>query len=452
MLSKIMFLSIVCSILFSSMTFAQDSVSAGTNSTLPPFQLHTLHNEIWAPAKSDGWLQGIADQNKLSGNATDLSSGASVSFLQGRVSTDGESGPLTTMQRLLRPRILTGYTMMRAQSSPLDLFRDLKAQLDRANPKLNAEIAKAKKEMDAQLASHPQDIPFNLDAIKNTENPKMPSAIPVLDPLPVNTKPDPHLQAQIDLARRQMEWQLAHSGHLAYSTPVMPGVGGAGQSIDIDIEARVRMARQDESTNIELAKRQMQAELARAKSGVTPDIRADRQQLDRAKKETAAQIAAAKPAMDAILTNLRVSPNLIMPSTAPGASTQSVDAELSYEKVIAWDKWYARVAKLYEPLLLKAIARHGNPEGANTVSITVSRNHQVEVSLMEADDSAFDLATLEAYRALNGNPVLEFPPGSHRSQVSFLIDNKHNNNAPVSRVSSQTYTGDKEVQGYRWKK
>lgn len=432
---------------------ASDSSSGGTPvpgaSSLPPFQLHTLHNEIWSPVKSGSLMQGIKDQSILKGNANELNGSATVNFLQGQVSRVEDGGPMTTIQRLLRPRILSGYTMLRPQTPQLDLFRDLKAQLAKSDPKLNAEIEKAKKEMESQLAHAQPDPRFDLNALKVPNLPAVPT--PVLDPGVSTT--DPTLQAQIDLAKKQMDWELSHSRRSNYVVPGVPGVLPVkGTSINIDIDSQIRMARTDQSIDMDWASKQMQAELAKAKKvGSIPDIKADQLALDRAKKETNAQVAAAKPEMDAILTSLRVDPKLMMPTTTPEAA-QNVDAELSYEKVIPWDKWYAKVAKLYEPLLLRAVAKHGSPEGYNTVSVTVTKTHQVQVALVEPDNSVFDTATLEAYRALNGNPQLEFPAGTHRTQVNFLIDNKHNNPTPVSKVSSKTYTGDKEVQGYKWKK
>jgi hypothetical protein len=116
------------------------------------------------------------------------------------------------------------------------------------------------------------------------------------------------------------------------------------------------------------------------------------------------------------------------------------------DSTISWDWWYARIAKVSERRLLKAVAKRGNPLGSNTISITVWPNHRIAVSLVQGDDPDFDAATLEAYTSLDGNPTLEYPAGSQRKEVNFFIDNKHNTPGAISGVHSQTWVGDQEVQ------
>jgi hypothetical protein len=74
----------------------------------------------------------------------------------------------------------------------------------------------------------------------------------------------------------------------------------------------------------------------------------------------------------------------------------------------------------------------------------VHRDHAVEVKLISGSSSPFNDATLEAYRALDGSPALEFPMGSKRHKVTFFIDNSHNTSDQVSGVVTKTIVGDTE--------
>jgi hypothetical protein len=95
-------------------------------------------------------------------------------------------------------------------------------------------------------------------------------------------------------------------------------------------------------------------------------------------------------------------------------------------------------------LLAEAVERHENASGSNQVSICVHRDHRVEVKLVSGSSSEFNEATLEAYRALDGNPALGFPEGSKRHKVMFFVDNNHSTSDQVSGVFSKTISGDIE--------
>jgi hypothetical protein len=163
-----------------------------------------------------------------------------------------------------------------------------------------------------------------------------------------------------------------------------------------------------------------------------------------------AQQASAKPRLDkqAALAASEIRAVFRRPTQTPAdlevyAKLADANALANMEGGISWDAWYARVAKLSEPLLEGAVEQKGS-EGANTVSITVRANHRVSVSLVNASNSTFDGAVMRAYRKLDGNPALAFPVGSRRSEVTFLADNTHVAPGDISGVSSQSCTGDTE--------
>jgi hypothetical protein len=56
----------------------------------------------------------------------------------------------------------------------------------------------------------------------------------------------------------------------------------------------------------------------------------------------------------------------------------------------------------------------------------------------------FDAAIVEAYSAIDGHELLEFPNGSLRPRVTFLTDHRHASDAPVDDVTAFTLKGDKE--------
>jgi hypothetical protein len=72
---------------------------------------------------------------------------------------------------------------------------------------------------------------------------------------------------------------------------------------------------------------------------------------------------------------------------------------------ISWDRWYASVSKLCEPLLTDAVEKHGNPGGANSIQISIWRDHHIAVKLVKGLNSEFDAATLEAYRSEYGSGI-----------------------------------------------
>lgn len=161
-----------------------------------------------------------------------------------------------------------------------------------------------------------------------------------------------------------------------------------------------------------------------------------------------AQQAIAKPALDKQAVAAATEIRAVFRRAPQTPADLEVSARLmkpDVDNAISWDAWYARVAKLAEPLLAGAVEGRGGPSGTNTVSITVQANHRVSVDLVNGDNAAFDAAIMHAYRGLDKNLALAFPAGSHRTEVIFLADNNHLAPGDVSGVTTQTCVGDSEI-------
>lgn len=111
---------------------------------------------------------------------------------------------------------------------------------------------------------------------------------------------------------------------------------------------------------------------------------------------------------------------------------------------INWDNWYARVAKLSEPLISQEVEASGGPGGTNTVSLTITADHHISVRLLSGGSAPFDAAIIRAYRKLDNNKSLAFPAGSRRKEVTFLADTAHDAPGVVSTINTQTFVGDRE--------
>lgn len=114
-------------------------------------------------------------------------------------------------------------------------------------------------------------------------------------------------------------------------------------------------------------------------------------------------------------------------------------------KRISWDDWYVQVANSAEPQLSAALDRYGNPSGSNTLEITVTPQRHLTVKVLHGTNDKFDAATTEAFMALDGHDSLDFPAGSKRHVVTFLVDNTHRNGEAMAGILSQPATGDDEA-------
>ncbi len=163
-------------------------------------------------------------------------------------------------------------------------------------------------------------------------------------------------------------------------------------------------------------------------------------EIDRRKQAARREVSMAQPGMDALLTAVRKVTDVRM----PGPQSQGNGGDISSYDIL-WDEWHAQFAQLARPSLLGALSKYGNPLGFDSVSVTVNRDHHVSVKVVKLSNDHFDQAMLEAYNALDGNSGLEFPFGSLRCSVTFLIDNKHTAPGAASTVESVTSVGDKET-------
>jgi hypothetical protein len=129
----------------------------------------------------------------------------------------------------------------------------------------------------------------------------------------------------------------------------------------------------------------------------------------------------------------------------PPSSTTS-----RYDTALSWDRWYAKMGTIVHDPLLKALDRHGNPSGANTVLVTVWKNHRLSVQVTAPGNPAFDQAIVEAYKSLDNNPAIDFPAGSCRTVVTYFIDNRHATEGIPIGITKQIIKGDQEYRHYQW--
>jgi hypothetical protein len=177
------------------------------------------------------------------------------------------------------------------------------------------------------------------------------------------------------------------------------------------------------NVNTAASERELKGQLARAKGQIPLESRIGIE-MESAKRRGQSVVSQAQPAMNAIMTSLRAIPHRDVPATA---TAEPADDDLASQPI------------------LKEVRESGAPSGTNTVEITVLPNHHLTVRLTQPGNAAFDRAMLKAYQSLDGNPALEYPPGSRRSSIIFLIDNKHKETGVPSSVRSQTSVGDKET-------
>ena len=161
--------------------------------------------------------------------------------------------------------------------------------------------------------------------------------------------------------------------------------------------------------------------------------------LDDAKNRARTRATAIEPGVDAILTHARSIPVSVSPAI-PNTNIRG-DAQ----DVVPWDEWHSRFASLARGPILANVSKAKTTSGADTVEITVWRDHRLQVKLSKPSNAGFDAAILSAYKSLAGNTNLEFPKNSVRQSITFLVDNEHNGAGVPSAVQSQPSLGDKEI-------
>ena len=191
------------------------------------------------------------------------------------------------------------------------------------------------------------------------------------------------------------------------------------------------------NVSAKLALPSVDGQLAKAKSGRGIDVDA---RLAEAKTNAQLVAARAQQHLVALRAQAKLAP-ASMPSIARDANGELLGSNSS----VVWDAWHKRFAKLAGDALLASINRLDAPLGSNSVNITITPDNRLTVSLAKASNPKFDQAVLQAYKSLNGSHALNFPPGSLRSSISFVVDNKHTSKGVASVVHSKTFTGDREM-------
>ncbi len=402
----------------------------------------------------------------------------SDSALRGSVAEDNRRSIIETLEYGVKPQFYADLFKLMPETAP-DLTSQMEAQLSESKVRLTAQVAQAEKLMKLQLSARQPQRPLVPLVPHSDVTPELSSQLkqqlaraekqPRVQPAPtvgstsgaVELSKQIKLQlarsqeaerAQIERGNQQLQLALASARQNAPRVPTPTGMPPNGHPLQFPNSGVVASLNRPTDD----AQKQMQEQLVAAKFKRPPEadiaahlVAAKLQspaetevaaRLMQAKKKNDAIAAQTKPQMDAIVTALRLPPAIDNP-TIPNRATA---VEAVADAVIPWDLWHANFAKLARTPLLNAISKSTNPSGANTVSITVRPDHHLVVSLTRKSNPAFDEAVLNAYRSLDGNGALEYPAGSRRKTVTFLIDNKHGASGTPSGVKSQTSVGDKE--------
>lgn len=131
----------------------------------------------------------------------------------------------------------------------------------------------------------------------------------------------------------------------------------------------------------------------------------------------------------------------------PGPTADNLEIVLRGPNQVAidWDPWHARFNEIAGARIEQALVAHGDVAGSNSVRITVFRDHHVKAELESGGaPEAFDIATLEAFRALDGDPRLSFPEGSEKRSCTFVLSNSHAS-GPVSEINATSLKGEQET-------
>ena len=225
--------------------------------------------------------------------------------------------------------------------------------------------------------------------------------------------------------------------------PSLDGLRNSQRNVDFSLQ-RPRTYRNEEINELQAAARLIERERAAARvvpnvslslnGKVVPVESLSSFHAERLKGEEVARALSLRAGqeMKAVYGRVKFSP--LANNQAPS----------SRDDLIRWDQWYARISKAVAPRLLDELASRRNPAGRSTVEVLVSANRSVTARLIYSDNRAFGLATLAAYEALNGSEILEFPSGSARSWVQFVVDHEHEQEGPIDEINSYSYKGDLE--------
>lgn len=450
----------------------KEASTASPPMTLPsdrPFKLETKFYDVLAPLQYSK-LEGKTDQQKFETGANRLDSGTGSNLLRGYLKSDQSESTLTTLQRKPLARLQNNLMMMQAKLDPnidgqfavqlarsrtyVDFLRaQMKAELDKARPLMaspdfSSELNKAKAPLNLNTSKISEEIErerrkATLILEKQRRTVTTVTTLPVPDDFQVPAKTANssfRYPEEFYYGKGSQIRDLASFAFQLESPTINIGKRAQAQLLQ-QYEYEKNTSRQIIETEREKMRRQIEADLRSNPQTNSPYIDKELQgELARAQRLQRQQSKRVRGELDAIMTAIR--PN-------PGSDQEVIGTIGSASgKVISWDQWYATFTRAYEPLLIRAFRKYNDPAGSNTVAITVWPNHRLKVSVHQkqpAKYDTFDRASVEAYAALNGSTALQFPIGSRRKQITFLIDNKHASGNPINGVESLPFSGDKEL-------
>lgn len=445
----------------------------------PLFRLDVKHTAIIFPEPNSTLLHGDAHVFRLRADEN-------VTKLQAE--QPEATSPMNTRQHGITAQFHSDLLALIPKIAP-DLSRRLDAELGKAQRQLAARAAKdapaLKRALQAEKPAPSMPAPSLPAHLQMPEPPQAKPIVPAMDTLAPNGLPNnqPKLDGNIDAAQaRAAQTQraaiAAARGHMQAQLGGGGG-GGAGGSLQMPMGGRAvppfmpqlyprvsAMPTAPQASSAMKALPQVRTQVAAipsfqpdsnlngqliaAKQAMQAQLKATNRRPDES-RDVDAQLRRAqniatevKPQLDALMTNARrlppledpVIPQMAIPDAAAGRDT------------IIWDKWHANFANLARGPLLTELNKAGSPEGSDTVAITVYSDHHVDVKLYTSSNPKFDKAVMQAYQSLNKSPRLDFPAGSLRRSVSFLIDNKHSSHTSISIVNSKTTKGDKETRRF----
>lgn len=451
---------------------APDASTSSDSMKLPsdgPFKLETKFYDVLAPLQYSK-LEGKGDLQKLEAGTNKLESGTSSNILKGYLQSDQLQSTLTTLQRKPLARLQNNLIMMQAKVDPnldgqfavqlarsrtyVDFLRaQMKAELDKVRsaptvPDLSSELAKAQAPMNLNTSRISEEIEQERRKAKlilghERNRATIVKTLPIPDDFQVtaNKSRTDFLNTYTVLGPGRGTIRDLPSIAFQLDSPQQQRGLRAQPQILQEMQWERDTARQVIETERQKIRRQMDADLRSnsnsAGANVGNQLEGELARANRLKTQEARRV---RGELDAIMTAIRPHPD----------SNQEVIGTIGApsSQIISWDQWYARFTQAYEPQLLRAFRKYKDPAGSNTISITVGINQLLKASVYQKNPSKydnFDRATIEAYSALNGSAILQFPIGSRRKQITFLIDNKHASSNPINGVESLSFSGDKEV-------
>jgi hypothetical protein len=411
-----------------------------------PFQIGIKHTNIIYPL--DLQLRGDARVVNLSTGAHEDSS-----FLRGGLTEFAPTSAIHTVEHGIQSQFHLDLSALIPQIAP-DISRQLDAEIEKAQRSLHGQaiaMPPVQPKAPVTIPQAPRVAPVMPDLVARANVPNIPKA------------PAQRLPSIADRARTAATKGTAVPASGAPSLGLGLGMGGgggggaiaggggsAGGDIKMPVpktnakvaipttNVTVRMPAIDARINVPSIQPQTAVQVKMpSNSSPSSDVAA---QLRSA--ETNAKLLAqnAQPNLDALRARAALLPQAKLPS-----ATTDVNGEVIGRTAIVWDAWHKQFAKIAGDALIKFVNKSNNPLGANTVSVTVTFDQHIKVSIAKPGNASFDAASVEAYRSLNGNAALAFPRGSVRSSVTFLVDNKHTKEGMATVVNSKTLSGDKEV-------